>query len=89
MKLFKISQCVNDNYDTYDEAIVCAESEEEARKIHPDGGYDYKETGEGEFSEANSNYGTWAKKEYVDVKYIGEAMPLMKRGVVCASFNAG
>ena len=30
-KLYKIWQEVNDDYDTYDSAVVCAESEEEAR----------------------------------------------------------
>jgi hypothetical protein len=30
-KLYRIWQDVNINYDTYDEAVVCAESEEEAR----------------------------------------------------------
>ncbi len=32
MKLYKISQNINNNYDTYDSAIVCAENEDEARK---------------------------------------------------------
>lgn len=31
MKIFKISQNVNNNYDTYSDAVVCAETEEEAR----------------------------------------------------------
>ena len=30
-KLYKIWQEVNNDYDTYDSAVVCAESEEEAR----------------------------------------------------------
>ena len=36
MKLFRISQEVNRGYDTYDSAVVCAESEEEARSMTPD-----------------------------------------------------
>ena len=35
MKLYLISQDVNDGYDTYDSAVVAAESEEDARSIHP------------------------------------------------------
>jgi hypothetical protein len=32
-KLYKIWQNTNNEYDTYDSAIVCAETEEEARNI--------------------------------------------------------
>jgi len=35
MNLYLISQTINNGYDTYDSAVVCAESEDEARKIHP------------------------------------------------------
>lgn len=35
MKLFLISQSKNRGYDTYDSAVVIAESEEDARLIHP------------------------------------------------------
>ena len=44
MKLYKISQDENNEYDTFDSAIVCAESEEEAKKIHP-AEMDYDEEG--------------------------------------------
>jgi hypothetical protein len=35
MKLFKISQTENTDYDTFDSAVVCAPNEETARNIHP------------------------------------------------------
>jgi len=35
MNLYLISQDVNDNYDTYDSAVVAAKSEGDARKISP------------------------------------------------------
>ncbi len=35
MNLYRISQTVNDEYDNFDSAVVCAESEESARNIHP------------------------------------------------------
>ena len=96
MKLFIISQDVNTDYATYSDAVVCAESEEEARKIHPDGEYDYKETAndnpyadKDEYIKADRDYGTWAKKEFVNVEYIGEAKEDMEKGVVCSSFHAG
>jgi len=35
MKIYKLSQDIVNGYDTYDECIVIAENEDEARKIHP------------------------------------------------------
>lgn len=35
MKLWLISQSVNDGYDTYDACVVAAETEEEARRVSP------------------------------------------------------
>ena len=37
MNLYLISQTQNQTYDTYDSAVVAAESEEHARAIHPSG----------------------------------------------------
>ena len=88
MKIYTISQNVNTEYDTYSDAIVVAENEDEARKIHPDGDYDYKEAGTIALKADREN-GTWAKKKYVIVEYIGEAKEGMKKGVICASFHAG
>jgi len=87
MKLYRIWQDVNNNYDTYDSAVVCAENEEEARKIHPDGTYDYPEDEDLEIMD--EEYGSWVKKKYVKVEYIGEAREGLKKGVIVASFNAG
>lgn len=38
MKIYLISQDTNPGYDTYDSAVVCAENEQQAQKIHPKGG---------------------------------------------------
>ena len=35
MNLYLISQTENEDYDTYDSAVVCAETETQARRIHP------------------------------------------------------
>ncbi len=86
MKIYLISQDVNNGWDTFDSAIVIAENEEEAKKIHPYGNYDYEEEGDGKY---DKRYGGWSKKEFVEVEYIGEAKKGSERGVVCASFNAG
>lgn len=35
MNLYLISQSINNGYDTYDSAVVAAESKDKARCIHP------------------------------------------------------
>ena len=80
MKLYRIFQTVNNDYDTFDSAIVCAESEEDARSIEPRGGV---------CPDKPEPYSSWAQKKDVQVEYIGEAKEGLSRGVVCASFNAG
>ena len=96
-KIYLISQSVNNEYDTYDSAVVIAESPEEAKKIHPNENYDYEEHKESNpyledksrYEKADQDYGTWARKEFVKVEYLGIADKNKKKGVVCASFNAG
>lgn len=86
--LWKISQDENSYYDTYDSAVVVAETEEEARKIHP--------------SEYQDNTGHWPDRYGGDWATTGENVmveklcPLhdppdhLKAGtVILASFNAG
>ncbi len=81
MKLYRISQEVNNGYDTYDKAIVAAPSEEAARIMHPGG-----ET----LAEWDKGPGYWAyAPEQVKVELIGTAAPNIEQGVICASFNAG
>lgn len=82
LKLFLISQTVNNGYDTYDSAVVCAPDEESARLTHP---ANYVKDWDG----SNEAYSAWCAVEDVQARYIGEAAPDMKPGVVCASFNAG
>lgn len=80
MKLYLISQYENTDYDTYDSAVVCAETEEEARMIHP---------GKDEWDGEMDKYDTWCAAKDVKVELIGIADDSVKEGVVCASFNAG
>lgn len=77
MKLYLISQDTNKGWDTFDCAVVCAESEKEARMIHP------------AVDTLMRRANTWDRPEFVDVKYIGVADNSIEKGVVCASFNAG
>ena len=78
LKLYRISQDVNKDYDTYDSAVVVAESEDDARRIHPCG------------IEAPWETWTWCAPGHVTVELVGTADARFKAGdVVCASFNAG
>ena len=76
MNLYKISQDKNNGWDTYDSAIVCAASEDEARLINPEGGW--------------TTYSSWCQSpDDVTVELIGTAVEDTNRGIVLASFNAG
>ena len=77
MKLYKISQTENTGYDTYDSAVVAAESEEEAKTIHPAAEYPWNER---DYSWASSS-------KNVTAEYLGETH--LPKGVIVASFNAG
>ena len=81
MNLYKISQDVNNDYDTYDSAIVAAYSEEEARMIAP--------SGDSEWDGTADEYSDWCAASDVSVKLIGLAAHGIEKGVVLASFNAG
>ena len=79
MKIYKISQKENNGYDTFDSAVVFAEDEEKARKIHPEGKRYW-----------GKPYPTWCSSpDLVKVEYLGEAKDGAKEGVVLGSFNAG
>jgi hypothetical protein len=77
LKLWKIWQTVNDNYDTFDSAVVATETEVEARAMHPNSGKWVQTTQD------------WARPEDVQVIHLGEAAPGIKAGVIVGSFNAG
>ncbi len=80
MKIWKIYQDHITGYDTYDSAIVAAETIEEARKVHPDGPSGWKR-----------KVGlTWClDPDQVGAILIGEAEQNVPHGVILASFNAG
>ncbi len=82
MNLYKISQTQNNDYDTYDSAIVCAESADQARLIGPCGQV---------WTENRKRWDwCWCKHpDQVTVELIGVADPSIAPGVVLASFNAG
>jgi hypothetical protein len=97
MELWLLSQDAQSGYDTYDSAVVAAESEDEARRIHPSPFYVWNDgdaawhfayaSGETEIDRYVDN---WAKEiEQVTVRHIGTALPGTQQGVVIASVNAG
>lgn len=80
MKLFLISQNQNEDYDTYDSAVVAALDEETARQTDPSTG------GQKDWSD---RYSSWCNgPQHITVRYLGEAVDV-DPGIVCASFNAG
>ena len=89
MNLYKISQDVNDDWDTFDAAVVVAESAEEAKKIIPGHHGGYRENPDYEISISD-----WAQPEDVKAEFIGVAdndflNSLDGRTTVVASYNAG
>lgn len=80
MNLYLIEQDDVGGWDTYDAAVVCAESEDQARLIHPGGG---------KISDPMTS--TWTRDPHkVTVTLIGFADDKIHTGVVlCSSFNAG
>ncbi len=84
MFLFKLSQDVNNDYDTYSSCVVVAKDPNSAKAMtpydprfdeHPD--YPYREQ-------------AWASVEDVKVQCVGVASAGLAEGeVICASFHAG
>jgi hypothetical protein len=82
MKIYLLKQRQNTGWDTFDSCVVCAESTEDARMIHP---YDREFV-----PNDDDEYAAWAfDLDAIEVTEIGTANEDQKRGVICASFNAG
>jgi hypothetical protein len=79
MKIYLLSQTENNEYDSYDSCVVCAENEDDAKTIAPDGGYYPKW----------SKYNWVTSPDLVQCKEIGIANDDQVRGIICASYNAG
>lgn len=81
MKIYHVTQSEVTGYDTYSDFIACAETEQEAKLMHPS--YYYK-------SILDSNGWDWPNRiEDVECHEIGEANEDQTKGVICASFHAG
>ena len=96
MNIYKVSQSINNDYDTYDSFICYASTEEEARKMYPS---NYEPTKWDEdtkkhipcsWLDPEFTYNEWANKlDQVKVKYIGTTIENKQSAVILASFNAG
>ena len=93
MNLYLLEQEINNNYDTFDSAVVAASSPLKARRTHPDDCSVWENIGwmrGGELVPQNPHHNTWVahgEVEGVEVTYLGHTK--LEAGVVCASFNAG
>lgn len=95
MNLYLLTQNESDDYDTYDECVVAADSPEDAALINPRGEVYGERRGTAPAANRwrmgvdDGVCGNWASHpRNVSVKLIGTAAEGV-RGVVCASYNAG
>jgi len=85
MNLYLISQTVNNDYDTYSAAVVCAPDEETARRLSPKTG---KLATDADWRDALRHVWVSSPSD-VKVRYLGPADPSVEAGLVLASFHAG
>jgi hypothetical protein len=77
VNIYLLSQDDRRGYDTYDSCVVYAESEDEARQIHPSNYRGFESS-------------TWAScPENVDVSYMGSNPQVTEPGLILSSFKAG
>lgn len=81
MKLYLIKQNTNNDYDTFDSAVVAAENAEAAKLTHPSGKPNWGGVAE--------RFDGWTNADNVTVICIGVAEEDIEAGVICASYNAG
>lgn len=79
MNLYRITQNVNDGWDTYRGAVVAAINEVDARNIHPNN------LGELIWDK----YDSWCRPDQVKVELIGVAVDGLERGVIIADYING
>ena len=91
MKLWLIYQHENNRYDTYDSAVVAAETEADAQRTNPG---EYACAAEGglwafSFYPEPRQDDAWANWDKVKVQLLGDALEGTPPRVICASYNAG
>ena len=95
MKLYLLSQQANNNYGTYDSLVVCAGSEEQARKISPSPYVKWDDSLNQWYSihrtDSNDRYldDGWVNDlELIVCEYLGKAEPNQESGVICSSYTS-
>ena len=82
-KIYKLSQTINRNYDSYDSCIVCAKNKRQAKTFAPDGRHI-------DWHRPKYFRTTWVSDvNDITCEYIGKAHKDIKLGVIVASFNTG
>ena len=94
MKLFLLTLKEDNDYESYESCVICAENEEDAKSISPEQEWDdeNKEWTRGtKFIPTEEGFhNTWASSvEAINCQELGIASDNMKRGVVVSSYNAG
>lgn len=86
MNLYLVERRDDTDFIEYDSVVVAAETEADARKIHPSGEMVWSE----EVRKTWAYDARWpVTPGEVQVKHIGIAVEGTEQGVVLASFNAG
>lgn len=92
MKLFHVSQTINNGHHIYSDFVVCCGTREEAQETCPhqsfkwhDGSWYYQYDDGRE--EPTSEVYSWCQPQDATVNEIGEANPDIPRGIVCKSFH--
>ena len=94
MNLYKVSQNVNNTYDTYSDFIVVCETEDKARHTNPGEYYKWHDDqwffqyADGTESGEGRKEHSWCDPKDVKVELIGKAKEGIV-GVICSSFHAG
>lgn len=86
MNIYLLTQDLNRGYDTYDSAIVSAESEDDARAIHPN--WVVNDLGdEGWDKYSCCDWVELSQHHLIKVKLIGSSV--VERGLILSSYSAG
>ena len=92
MNLYKVSQDVNNDYDTYSDFVIACETEEDARNTNPGGYHKWRDnTWFFQYADGTENPDTdysWCLPKDTKVELIGKAAAGIK-GIICTSFHAG
>ena len=95
LHIYRLSQTVNNDYDTYDSMVVAAEDIDTAKRIVPTREYPGRiipiPDNKLKIVEEPTAWGEddWANPAFIKVEYLGKADPSLGRCIICTSFNAG